>query len=75
MRCENCPYHIYDVGPEDADEYCEVFGDKWLTDERHTRKDEEGCRYNRRTLDKFKRIADEKEREALEQLGKELGMK
>lgn len=26
MKCENCPYHKYEVY-EDADEYCDIFGD------------------------------------------------
>lgn len=57
MLCENCPYHKYDVGMEDADEYCDIFGD-YIKDG-IARKDEEGCRFNLRTLKKKKAEKDE----------------
>lgn len=41
MQCSKCPYHRYEVGLEDADEYCEVFND--FPDDDRLRKDEEGC--------------------------------
>jgi len=56
MKCSGCPYHHYEVGMEDADEYCAVFGD--FPEDEKSRKDEEGCIYNLRTLHKYKRQND-----------------
>lgn len=52
MLCGNCPYYHYEVGMEDADEYCDVFGGDFDS-EKHSRKSEDGCRYRMATLDKF----------------------
>lgn len=57
MQCSKCPYHRYEVGLEDADEYCEVFND--FPDDDRLRKDEEGCIFNLRTLAKYKRLKDQ----------------
>lgn len=64
MKCDGCPFHKYEVGLEDADEWCDVFGDISL-DEKRSRKDETGCRYNMRTLAKFKRDKDKADSLAL----------
>lgn len=58
MICGNCPYYHYEVGMEDADEYCDVFGGDFDS-EKHSRKSEDGCRYNMKTLKKWKQKRDE----------------
>ena len=57
MKCEHCPYHRYEVGFEDADETCDIFGD--FPEDEKSRKDGEGCIFNMRTLNKYKRMNDE----------------
>lgn len=56
MKCDRCPYHRYEVY-EDADDYCDIFGD--FPEDEKSRKDGEGCIFNMRTLDKYKRMNDE----------------
>lgn len=56
MLCDNCPYHRYEVY-DDADDYCEIFGD--FPDDERSRKNDDGCKYNMRTLKKWKRMQDE----------------
>lgn len=56
MKCDGCPYHKYEIY-EDADEYCVIFGE--FPEDEKSRKDGEGCIFNMRTLDKYKRMNDE----------------
>lgn len=67
MRCKNCPYTEYDYG--ENVELCKFFG--YGEDEiSENRKGEIGCRYNKKTLDKFDRISKEvDEPEILRQMG------
>lgn len=57
MECSKCPYHWYEAGFEDADEGCMVFGGYFPPDGK-SRKDEDGCIFNLRTLAKYKRLQD-----------------
>ena len=56
MKCEDCPYHKVEIY-EDRDEYCDIFGE--FPEDEKSRKDGEGCIFNMRTLDKYKRQNDE----------------
>ena len=57
MLCRNCPYYRYEVGFEDADEYCDIFGN--FPEDKKSRKDGEGCVFNMQTLKKKKAEKDE----------------
>lgn len=67
MRCEGCTYTVYDYS--ENVELCKFFG--YGDDEiSENRKGEIGCRYNKKTLDKFERISQEvDEPEIIRQMG------
>lgn len=57
MKCDGCPFHKYEVGLEDADEWCDIFGN--FPEDEKSRKDGEGCIFNMQTLKKKKAEKDE----------------
>lgn len=61
MRCRGCPYQLDDCN-------CRIFGDSddYIYE---NQKGELGCKYNRRSLQKFTRIQKLEEEEIIRQMG------
>lgn len=61
MRCRGCPYKLHYCD-------CRIFGDSdyYIYE---NQKGELGCKYNRRTLQKFERIQKLEEEEIIRQMG------
>lgn len=66
MRCKNCPYESYDYS--EGYSICSIFGDN----EDYTYENEKGelgCKYNRKTIEKFVRAKQLEEKEIVRQMG------
>ncbi len=69
MRCNNCPF-LNVSGWDSCDTFCNVFGyDDSMTSE--DRNGNYGCKYNKRTLEKFVRIHEQEMKVWLEQTRKD----
>lgn len=66
MRCKGCPYESYDR--QENYKTCMLFGDNedYIYE---NQKGELGCKYNRRSLQKFIRIQKLEEEEIVRQMG------
>lgn len=66
MRCKHCPYESYDYS--EGYSICSIFGDN----EDYTYENEKGelgCKYNRKTIEKFVRAKQLEEKEIVRQMG------
>ncbi len=66
MRCKHCPYESYDYS--EGYSICSIFGDN----EDYTYENEKGelgCKYNRKTIEKFLRAKQLEEKEIVRQMG------
>lgn len=66
MRCKHCPYENYDYS--EGYSICSIFGDN----EDYTYENEKGelgCKYNRKTIEKFLRAKQLEEKEIVRQMG------
>lgn len=66
MRCKHCPYESYDYS--EGYSICSIFGDN----EDYTYENEKGelgCKYNRKTIEKFLRAKQFEEKEIVRQMG------
>lgn len=66
MRCKHCPYESYDYS--EGYSICSIFGDNedYIYE---NEKGELGCKYNRKTIEKFVRAKQLEEEEIVRQMG------
>lgn len=66
MRCKHCPYESYDYS--EGYSICSIFGDNedYIYE---NEKGELGCKYNRKTIEKFIRAKQLEEKEIVRQMG------
>lgn len=66
MRCKGCPYESYDY--QEGYPTCSLFGDNedYIYE---NKKGELGCKYNRKSLQKFVKMHERDEEEIVRQMG------
>lgn len=66
MRCSGCPYKSYDY--QEGYPTCRIFGDNddYIYE---NKKGELGCKYNRKSLQKFVKVHERAEEDIVRQMG------